>query len=254
MNTPDFRTIAAQFDVQEVAAIALMGSFARNDAGTFSDVDIVRFHRGNDTRQAESATYFIRGVLVVVSDVVPSQVEDWFTKPEQAMACIAGLRTARALSDGAGYFRAIQARAHQFVWDEAMQQKANAYASSQMVGWIEEVHKGLEGLRRCDNGRLINARHGLSWGLTDVMRVQKGILISGDNASYLGVTAVLGEESEWVQLSRKSFAIDGDVSLPDQVRAGLRLYALTAEQLAEVFKPEERTLIEETVKRINVEL
>ena len=235
-------------------AIALMGSFARNDAGTFSDVDIVRFHRRNGTRQAESATHFIHGVLVVVSDVVPSQVEDWFTKPEQATTYIAGLRSAQALNDEDGYFRTIQARAHQFVWDEAMQQKANAYASSQMVGWIEEVHKGLEGLRRCDSGRLINARHGLSWGLTEVMRVQKGILISGDNASYLGVTAVLGEESEWVQLSRKSFAIDGDVSLPDQVRAGLRLYALTAEWLSGIFKLEERTLIEETVKRINVEL
>ena len=254
MNTPDFRAIAARFDTQEVTAIALMGSFARNDAGPFSDVDIVRFHRRNDTRQAESTTHFIHGVLVVVSDVVPSQIEDWFTKPEQATTCIAGLRSARTLRDEEGYFREIQARAHQFIWDEAMQQKANAYASSQMVGWIEEVHKGLEGLRRCDDGRLINARHGLSWGLTDVMRVQKGILISGDNSLYLGVIAVLGEESEWVRLSRKSFAIDSDVSLPDQVRAGLRLYTLTAEQLAEVFKPEERMLIEKTVKRINVEL
>ena len=254
MNTPNFRAIAARFDVQEVAAIALMGSFARNDAGAFSDVDIVRFHRRTDTRRAESATYFIHGALVVVSDVVPSQVEDWFTQPEQATTYIAGLRSARALSDEDGYFRAIQDRAHGFVWDEAMQQKANAYASSQMVGWIEEVHKGLEGLRRCDNGRLINARHGLSWGLTEVMRVQKGILISGDNSSYLAVTAALGEESEWVRLSRKSFAIDGDVSLPDQVRAGLKLYVLTAEQLAEVFKPEERSLIKETVNRINVEL
>ena len=254
MNTPDFHAIAARFDIQEVAAIALMGSFARNDAGTFSDVDIVRFHRRNDTRQVESTTHFIHGVLVVISDVIPSQVEDWFTKPEQATTCIAGLRSARTLCDEEGYFRALQGRAHQFVWDEAMQQKANAYASSQMVGWIEEVHKGLEGLRRCDDGRLINARHGLSWGLTDVMRVQKGILIAGDNSSYLAVTGALGEESEWVRLSRKSFAIDDNVSLPDQVRAGLRLYVLTAEQLAEVFKPEERTLIEETVKRINVEL
>ena len=254
MNTPDFRAIAAQFETQEIAAIALMGSFTRNDAGTFSDVDIVRFHRRNDTRQVESATYFIGSTLVVVSDVIPSQVEDWFTKPEQATTCIAGIRSARTLRDEEGYFRAIQVRAHQFVWDKEMQQKANAYASSQMVGWIEEVHKGLEGLRRRDNGRLINARHGLSWGLTDVMRVQKGILISGDNASYLEVIAVLGERSEWARLSRKSFAIDSDVSLPDQVRAGLRLYALTAEQLAEVFKPEEWTLIEETVERINVEL
>ncbi len=254
MNTPDFRAIAAQFDTQEIVSIALMGSFARNDAGTFSDVDIVRFHWRNDTRQVESTTHFIRGDLVVVSDVVPSQIEGWFTDPEQATTYIAGIRNARTLRDEEGYFRAIQDRAHQFVWDEAMQQKANAYASSQMVGWIEEVHKGLEGLRRCDDGRLINARHGLSWGLTDVMRVQKGILISGDNSSYLAVTAALGERSEWVRLSRKSFAIDGDVSLAGQVRAGLRLYVLTAEQLTEIFKPEELTLIEETVKRINGEL
>ena len=86
------------------------------------------------------------------------------------------------------------------------------------------------------------------------MRVQKGILISGDNSSYLAVAAALGERSEWARLSRKLFAIDGDVSLPDQVRAGLRLYVLMAEWLTEVFNPEEGTLIEETVKRINVEL
>ncbi|HIC16720.1 TPA: hypothetical protein EYO77_01260, partial [Candidatus Poribacteria bacterium] len=34
-------------------------------------------------------------------------------------------------------------------------QPIDAYASRKMVGWIEEVHKGLEGLRRKDSGRLL---------------------------------------------------------------------------------------------------
>jgi hypothetical protein len=63
-----------------------------------------------------------------------------------------------------------------------MQARANQQASAMLVGWFEEVHKGLAGLQQNDIGRLLNARHGLSWGLGRVMKVQRGILMSGDNA------------------------------------------------------------------------
>jgi hypothetical protein len=154
------------------------------------------------------------------------------------------------LRDQEGYFAAIQARAHAFTWDAAMRERANQWASRQMVGWIEEVHKGLEGLRRDDIGRLLNARFGLSWGLSQVIIVQRGLLLVGDNAFYDAITASMAGQSEWLRLYRAASGIEADdgraPTLREQVMAGLRLYVLTAELLGPALQPDDRLLIYRT--------
>jgi hypothetical protein len=249
----DFESLVEGFLCPEVRAIALAGSFARGDWGVFSDIDLVRF-LGTDAQPHDAETHLIGEHFVVVSDIGPSKVESCFTDPVDATEYIAGLRMARALWDPDGHFDAIRERAHVFVWEGAIKDNAHAWASTQMVGWIEEVHKGLEGLRRGDQGRMLNARYGLSWGLTKVMRVQRGILISSDNGSYPEVVEAIGPHSEWGVLSRKVFGIDDTTDLPDQVKAGLRLYVVTAGILASTLKPEDKKLVDEAVNRIREEL
>ena len=252
MKQPDYEAIAEHYRSPGVLAIALLGSFARGDSGPYSDVDIVRFLDG-DPKRENAETHLIGGQFVVVTDVSPSMVSDWFSRPEEATACIAGVRAARPLWDPNAQFEDIKNRAITFVWDSEMQGKANAYASAAMVGWIEEAQKGLEGLRRCDIGRMLNARYGLSWGLTKVMRVQRGILISGDNASYTEVVADIGTESVWAKLSRHAFGLS-KLPLSDQVKAGLRLYAETARMLDDILREQDRPLVREVIRRINIEL
>jgi hypothetical protein len=139
-----------------------------------------------------------------------------------------------------------------------MQERADRWASEQMVGWAEEAHKGLEGLRRDDIGRLLNGRHGLSWGLTRIVQVQRGVLESSDNAFYDQIAQELGPASEWVRLRALAFGIgvgEGPApSLPDQVRAGLRLYAATAALLEALLLPEHRPLVADTVQLIHAAL
>lgn len=240
------------FVAHGVRALVLMGSYARGEAGPFSDIDIVRFTDGTELPGAGS--YLMDGYLVVVSDVTPGQVERWFSDPEVATDTIMGVRSAQALLDRDGYFSGIQARARAFVWDQTMQARANQQASEMLVGWIEEVHKGLAGLQHNDIGRLLNARHGLSWGLGRVMKVQRGMLMSGDNALYDELARVIGQQSEWMHLLRATFGIEseeGKVSiLSEQVRAGLRLYILTAELLAPVLRTEDVPLITHTAQLI----
>jgi hypothetical protein len=241
-----------RFDAPAVHSLVLMGSYARGEAGPFSDIDIVRFTDGSELPGAGS--YLMDGSLVLVSDVIPGQVERWFTEPEAATDGIMGVRSAQALLDRDGYFVGIQARARAFVWDQTMQARANHQASEMLVGWIEEVHKGLAGLQQNDIGRLLNARHGLSWGLGRVMKVHRGILMLGDNAFYDELTHAMGQQSEWMQLSRTAFGIESEVgktpTISEQVRAGLRLYILTAELLASVLRTEDRPLIAHTIQLI----
>lgn len=251
-RTPDFDELAQRFDHPKVRSIVLMGSYARGNPGAFSDVDLVRFVEDELYELPGDGSHIIDERLVVVSKVTPTQVEKGFTRPEVAVEVIAGLRTARPLIDRLDTFAAIQDRANAFKWDTSMQIRANEWASQSMVGWIEEVHKGLEGLKRDDTGRLLHARFGCSWGLTRVMCVQRGVLLSGDNALFKEVTQTMGPDSEWSILCREAFGVDeaGTSSLRAAVVAGLQLYIMTAELLKDTLNPEDKPKIEMAVNHI----
>jgi len=200
------------------------------------------------------ASHLIDGHLVVISPVGPAQVEDWFTRPEITVQYLSGLRRARPLIDRDGVFATASTARTDFVWDAAFQQRANEQASREMVGWVEEAHKGLEGLRRGDIGRMLHGRFGCTWGLARVICVQRGILLTGDNTLYDEVSAALGRESTWSRLLRTAYGIarqDGQPpSLREQVVAGLHLYVLTAHTIADALQPADVALVQDTAARI----
>jgi len=253
-DAPDFEALVERFRTPEVKAMVLMGSFARGAAGQFSDVDLLRFVKEEVKDQPSAVSHLIDGRLVVVCDIPPKKIDSWFTKPEVATQIVVGLRDARPLWDPDGYFADIQRRAREFVWDSSMQEKAGAYASREMVGWAEEAHKGLEGLRTGDIGRMLNACFGLLWGLTTVMRVHRGVLLTTENTFSSEVIAAVGEDSDWAKLCMIAFGIDGKLSLAEQVKAWLRLYVLTAQMIESAIKPEDKDVIDHTVALIQAEL
>ncbi len=250
----DLDRVLAQWPPPLPQAVALLGSYARGDAGPFSDVDFL-FLLPADAPKPDRTSFLIDDRLVTVGAVEPAQIDGWFTEPEQAVNVIAALRDAIPLQDEDGLFAQVQSRARCFVWTAEMQAKADGYASRQMVGWIEEAHKGLEGLRRNEVGRLLNARLGLSWGLAGLMRVQRGILGNSDNSFYDDVRQSLGEDSRWSQLLSTAFGValsdNTQPSLHEEIIAGLWLYCETATLLADALQPEDRQLIAATVVRIS---
>ena len=278
MDLPaELSTKLEDWKTEHTVAFALLGSYARGDAGPYSDVDVVRFV-SDDKHDDEARTFLVGGTergtrrreyvntlqnpkrwLVVRSTVTPSQVESWFSEPGQAVNIIVGLRDGRALWDPNGLFAAIQQRAEEFMWTETLQEKADRLAGKELVGWIEEAHKGLEGLRRNDTGRLLNARFGLSWGLAWVMRLHRGVFATSDNTFFSDVIGEVGPETRWARLLHQAFGIatgaDGETyTLREEVTAGLLLYCETFSLLKESLPPDDLLLIETTVQRIRCEL
>jgi len=247
-----------RFTHPTVTAIALYGSHARGDAGPASDIDLIRFVNADDADPPESGSHLIDDTLVVVTNYTPATVASWFTEPTAAVTAIAPLRHAKALLDPTGYVATLQQRAHTFTWTTDLQEKADRWASEQLVGWIEEAHKGLEGLRRNDEGRLLNATFGLSWGLTGIVKVQRGVLIYSDNTLMFQVMADVGTHSRWTQLCRLSYGLsreDGTTpSLRERVVAGLQLYLATVDLLQPAIQPKEAPVIARTVERIHAHL
>ena len=245
----DYQLLANNYASDDVYAIGLFGSHARGDYGSYSDIDIVRFRE----LEEKPSTNLVDGNFVVVSDASPAEVETWFSSPEVVTRTIRGLTCAKPLIDPDGYLSRLIHRAQNFTWTAEMQSKANLVAGDMMVGWIEEVQKSLEGLRRNDVGRMLNGKHGLTWGMLNVMRVKNGVLISGDNGSYLEVLEEMGADSTWSNFCREAFGVGGKYSLEEELTAGLRLYRLTLEMIAEDLVPKHRNLVEEVVERITFE-
>jgi predicted nucleotidyltransferase len=245
----DPQRLIERFDTEDVLAIVLMGSFAVGTAGTFSDIDLFRLvKKGADT---EVKCYMVADTLLVVSNGIPSEVETTFTDPLKATIFIQGLRSGKILLDKEGLFKEFQEKAHAFKWDQELQDRADRYASSEMVGWIEEAHKGPDGLQRGGFGRLLNAQFGLSWGMAMVIQVQKGILIHSDNSFLEEIFAVVGEDSTWAALCRSAYGIDDPPpTLEETIIAGLKLYVETARLIGAGIQEADRPLIERTCQRI----
>lgn len=79
-----FAELVERFSESHVEAIVLMGSYARDDAGPYSDVDLVRFLAATWRGTSDAQSYVIGDQLVVVSTVVPERVEESFTIPKRA--------------------------------------------------------------------------------------------------------------------------------------------------------------------------
>lgn len=254
LSSLDIDQLVASFDKPDIVkALVLIGSYARNQAGPNSDVDLLRFVTPG-TKLLDDGTHLYQNkVLVNVLTVDPETYEKWFTDPDQATNWIAGIRVARAIIDRENFFtNGLQIRAQNFQWDTNMQYLANIKAGQQMVGWCEEANKGLEGLRRSDDiGRLLNGCHGLSWGLSEVLRIQYGVLVSSDNHSFTEVELALGDDTRMIKLRRIVFGVIGNYTLRQRVIAGLQLFILIVEKLSNNWEANDVQIIQYTVDQIH---
>ncbi|CAF4341506.1 unnamed protein product [Rotaria socialis] len=145
LSSSDIDQFAQRFDKPDVVqAIILAGSYAHDEADPHSDIDLVRSVSSGSNLLNDGTYLHEKKMLTNLLTVKSEEYTKWFTDPCEATKWIAGIRIARAIIDRENFF----------------------FNGLQMVAWCEEAHKGLEGLRRNDDiGLLLNACHGLSWGL-----------------------------------------------------------------------------------------
>jgi len=254
LSSSDINNLVQRFDKADVVqALILMGSHARNEAGPNSDIDLIRFVKTGTIKLTNDGTHlYEKKVLINISTVDSDEYEKWFIDPYEATKWIAGLRVARVLIDRENFFtNGLQLRARNFIWDMTIQSRANIEASHRMVGWCEEVHKGLEGLRRnSDIGRLLNACHGLSWGLSEIIQIQRGVLVTSDNNAFNEVELALGDNKQMIELRRITFGIVENYTLRERVIAGLQFYLLLAEEMKNIWQINDIEIIEYTIEQI----
>jgi hypothetical protein len=241
--------LVAEFTDAAVIGLLLVGSHARGDASPHSDVDLIRFTAVLPETEAERYTLTYRGGhLVSLSTATVAAKLGELSRPETAIWAVPGLRQAHILLDRQGELASLLQAAHRFRW-EPLQAAADAYASYNVMGLAEEVHKILGALGRDDLPAALYGAWGLMAGLTRVVLVQRGVLIRTENAYFQQVQEAAGLHSRWTRAFRVAVGFE-TASAPLRAAAALRLYSETAALLVAALQPQHEDVIQGALGRI----
>ena len=248
------QSLVAHLDDENTVGVTMAGSYARSEGGPYSDVDIHHYVRQKSTIAAEA--YSLRYTddhLVSITLIMLEEEYASLRDPKKAVWAIPGLCQERILLDKDGSIAALKESAAKTTWAQ-LQTAADAYASWNLSGCAEEVHKVLAGLAQRDESKTLYAIWGLTRGLTDTLLVQRGILVQTENTYIDLVQDTAGRMSDWTCQFRLAVGLDPlQLEQPAFIgygTAGLRLYCETARLLKNILSGEEAAVVNRTVRII----
>ena len=103
-------------------------------------------------------------ILVSISTTTIKEKTEEMKLPEKAVWVVPGLRQAKILSDKNDSIKNLKKLAENFEW-KPLQKSADKYASYNLMGYAEEVHKILGALERNDESATLYGTIGLVLGL-----------------------------------------------------------------------------------------
>ena len=247
--------LVARLDNENTLGIALAGSFAREEGGCYSDVDLWHYHRQEPSSGFEKARLeIVDGHLVSVKTSLIEKDYAAIRNPEKAIWAIPGIRQAQILLDKDGALETLKKAAQEIKW-VSLQADANSYASHTLAGLAEEIYKILDGLAKENESKSLYAIWSLTQDLATALLVQRGVFIPTENAYIDCAQATAGRTSDWTRQFR--LAIGLDLLHSDKPAfigigiAGLQLYRESVNLLREVLQPDNARIVElalETMK------
>lgn len=224
----------------------------RGEATEYSDVDIAPFVAANDRLKQPTKWYFYRlGYLVGVSIKSVEAVRSDIQRPERAIWVVPGLRDCRVLLDKDGSMRELVNELKVFRW-EPLQEEADHFASHQLMVAAEWLHKTLSAATRADLLATSYAVMGLLDMLSEVVAVQRGIMVKSGNTYFEQVEESVGPRSNWTHYHRLAAglgdAAGGGASASARGSAALRLYAETVRLMKPIMLPKHLAVAEEAAR------
>lgn len=246
--------LVAEYVETGMVGMLLLGSHARGEPTPYSDVDLVRLASTPPETERDRYTLVDRqGYLISLSTTTVADKRAELARPETAIWAVPGLRQARVLLDRDGSVEALLGAARAFEW-AALQPAADAYASYEVMGFAEEVHKVLGALLRGDEWMCAYATLGLIIGMPRAVAVQRGLLIQSDNTYQRQVVEAVGHDSAWASAFCLAAGLrPGSGAAPLTLERGvaaLRLYEETAAVLSGSLQREHLPVIHGALDRI----
>jgi predicted nucleotidyltransferase len=238
--------LVAEFDDENTVGFLLTGSHARGDATPLSDVDLLRFVINEPPDETEKYTLKYRDnrLISISTSTVEAKLKET-EKPETAGWAVPGLRQAEIISDKNGALGKLKQAAENFVWDP-LQKAADDFASYNLMGDSEEAHKILGALKQKDESAILYSTMGAVLGLTEIITVQRGVMIQSENSYFRQAQESVGENSAWSLQHKIACGFGQESSIETRGIASLRLYVETAKILKDIIKTEYADVIRNT--------
>jgi hypothetical protein len=235
----------------DVLGIGIVGSYARGQESTYSDVDFNIFVSRLPTNPYDRYTlrYWDKR-LVSLKYLLLEDERAALSDPRRAIWAVPGLRSMKIILDKDGSLSALQQAAHRFDW-ASLQPAADAFAAQEVMGAAEEVHKILNGLARGHESTVLYATWGLVKNMLEAVAVQRGILIISENRYLDLIQEEMGPDSKWTRAFRTAWGLDASASsYPTRGAAALSLYRLSAAMFDALIPEEHREVVNTTLKLI----
>lgn len=250
--------LIAEIDTDDIVGITLAGSHIRGETTPFSDVDLACWVP-DTMKQPPKRMVYRDGQLVSIGFKKGGDVRRSLTLPYLAIWVGASLQTPgvrRTLLDKDGSVTALMQDIANFRW-KPLQESANAFASEWLMLYTEMAHKVLSELSKNNDPGIAYACEKLLSHLTEVVAVQRGVMIKTDSTYYLQVEEAAGLDSDWTTYHRQVAGVDIPSNMhPVKARgiAALHLYRETGKLLWDILVPAHREVIEQTLAVINAAL
>jgi len=158
----------------------------------------------------------------------------------------------RILVDKTGALADFLSELKAFRW-EPLQAAADRYAARSLTLCAEAAFKVLSALQRGDDRALYNATQGLISWLTEIMAVQRGVMIESDHAYYRQVQEAAGLESVWTSYHNIATGVTrldvtGNTILAMRALSALHLYRETLSLVRHTMDREQIAVAKQVVR------
>lgn len=235
-------TLATELSASDTVAMVLAGSTVRKNATAYSDIDLAHIMAEGYTGP-EKRFHYRDGRLISVSMRTMTWWRRAVTQPERAIFLVPATRHARILLDPEGEFSRYQRELQDFSW-APLQPAANRFAGAALAAQAETVHKVLSALLR--NEGLFESVTPLALDLTQIVAMQRGVLIETSAHYMQQIRHAVGDASEWSRFHRMATAQPRDGEPPATLRAQglavLYLYLETFRMIEGIMLPDRHPL------------
>jgi predicted nucleotidyltransferase len=243
IEPPDLRPLVDELVRDGAGVVWLAGSYARGDAGPYSDLDIGALTDGN--KRGRSFRLYA-GMLTSIVWTTADATRASFRDPSQIGGSVPGWRSAVLLHDPYEAGNKLREEALAWTWDE-VSGSCDRWVVGQFLQLCEEVHKLLNAIA---GGHEMNAavrRSVLAQRLPLVLSVHRRILYDSETRLWDAVADTLGAEWRACQTATLGF---GGQSLAGSLAAALRLYEMAADELRPVFAADQLAVVAKTLERL----
>lgn len=236
---PTLEVLTQQLMDAGVTAVALTGSWARGDPHQESDLDLLILGEGTPYRLERRDD-----LLVSMSWLSFEQAAETMRRPESACFTVPGWRDAHILYDPEGLASHLKDEAAAWEFSQ-IEERARLWVPEEICDFAEEVQKLAGLIERQNKLGMACQRAVLALRLAPVLAVHLGLLYRTENDLWEKVADRLGDE--WREVQRQALAAD-PVTLQESADAALRLYAMAAAEVQELFDERQLEVVRHACK------